>query len=127
MTDNEAQKGKSRKQTGTLKELKAAVRQQVEEITVTDPVLAYKVRVWSTIRTVANVLVFVILGLALLAWADPLHWEFLKTNGARLARQIMLGVGLVLLFLEYVLPIVRHYKIAGQDSLGLKLVPRRRE
>ncbi|MEO0081966.1 MAG: hypothetical protein ABIL25_06720 [candidate division WOR-3 bacterium] len=111
----------------TLKELKDAVKQQVDEITVSDPVLAYRVKAWNTVRTVANILVFIILGLALFAWADPLHWTFLKTDAARLVRQIMLGLGLVLLFLEYVIPVVRLYKPVSQGAGVLKLVPRRRK
>jgi hypothetical protein len=30
-----------------------------------------------------------------------------------------------MLFAEYVIPIVRLYKPAGRDALGLKLVPRK--
>ena len=109
----------------TMEELKKAVKERPDEILVADPVLAYKTRTWNTIRTVANISVFVILGLALFAWADPLHWQFLKTDGARLGRQIMLGLGLVMLFLEYVLPVVRHYKVVSEDEAGLKLTLRR--
>ena len=105
----------------TLKELRQAAKQGEEEIVVTDVGLARKVRVWQIIRKVAGILVFVILGLAIFAWANPLNIEFLTRPDARLVRQILLGVGIVLLFLEYLLPVVRTYRIAGQDDSGLKL------
>lgn len=112
-------------QVNTMQELKAAAKRREPEIVVTDSALASRVIVLDKIRLVANILVFVILGLALFAWADPLRWDFLRTDGARLGRQIMLGFGLALLFVEYVLPVVRVYKIAGVEQFGLKLVPRR--
>lgn len=110
---------------GNLRELREAVKRAEPEIVVPEPWLASKVRAWETLRKVANGLVFAVLALALFAWADPLGWSFLHTSGARLGRQVLLGFGVVLLFVEYLLPAVRHYKVTGQDEAGLKLVSRR--
>jgi len=112
-------------QVNDLKELKQAVKQGAPEILVSDVELAGKVRAWEIIRRTCNIAVFVILALALFAWADPLRWSFLATPEARVLRQVMLVLGVLLLFADYVLPAVRHYKIAGQDATGLKLVPRK--
>ncbi|OYD15079.1 hypothetical protein CH330_06690 [candidate division WOR-3 bacterium JGI_Cruoil_03_51_56] len=112
-------------QVTTLKELKKAAKQGEVEILVTSRDLSKKVRTWETIRKVANIVVFIILALAIFAWANPIGWDLLETGSARLARQIMLGVGVVLLFMDYFLPVVRNYKIAGQDKSGLKLVNRK--
>ncbi len=112
-------------QVRTLKELKKAAKEGTVEIVVANPALARNVRTWETIRKTANILVFVILGLAIFAWANPIGWPFLNTDPVRLARQIMLGLGLVLIFAEYFLPVVRHYKISGRDEVGLRLLNRK--
>ena len=69
-------------QVATMAELKKAVQAGEAEIVVTDEALTRRVRMWTVLRTVANVAVVVVL--------------------------------------------VRFYKIAGADALGLKLVRRSR-
>ena len=109
----------------TLEELKKAAKEGVTEIVVADETLAKTVRVWHTLRQMANILVFLILGIGIFAWANPFQFAFLDSGAFRLARQILLGVGVLLLFAEYALPVVRLYKIGGADALGLKLVRRK--
>jgi len=112
-------------QVASLVELKNAVKAVEPEIVVTDEGLAKKVLFWNTLRTIANILVVIVLVIAVAAWANPLRIPDLEQAWALLARRIMLGVGILLLFAEYVIPIVRLYKPAGKDALGLKLVPRK--
>jgi uncharacterized membrane protein len=112
-------------QVASLDELKKAVQAVEPEIVVTDEGLAKKVVFWNTLRTIANILVIVVLVVAIFVWANPLRVPELEQTWALLARRIMLGVGILLLFAEYVIPIVRLYKPAGKDALGLKLVPRK--
>jgi len=112
-------------QVASLDELKKAVQAVEPEIVVTDEGLAKKVLFWNTLRTIANILVIVVLAAGIAWWANPLRIPELEQTWALLARRIMLGVGVLLLFAEYVLPIVRLYKPAGSDALGLKLVPRK--
>jgi len=109
----------------TLRELKAAAQRQEPEIVVADRKLAARVIFWNGLRLAANTVVFVILALAIFMWANPLHWDFLEGGKARLARQVMLGVGIVLLFADYLMPVVRSYKVAGRSEAGLKLVRRK--
>lgn len=109
----------------SLDELKKAVKALESEIVVTDEALAKKVIAWNTLRTIANVLVIVVLAIGIAAWANPLRIPQLEQTWALLARRIVLGVGVLMLFAEYVIPVVRLYKPAGKDSLGLKLVPRK--
>ena len=109
----------------TLAELNAAVKANEAEITVADEKLAAKVRLWNTLRAVANIAVIVILAIGIFAWADPLGLPFLKEPWAHSARRIVLIVGVALLFADYLLPAVRTYKPASSDALGLKLVPRK--
>jgi hypothetical protein len=112
-------------QVASLDELKKAVAAIEPEIVVTDEGLAKKVQFWNILRTIANILVIIVLGIGIAAWANPLRIPELEQTWALLARRIMLGVGVLLLFAEYVIPIVRLYKPAGSDALGLKLVPRK--
>jgi 3-deoxy-D-arabino-heptulosonate 7-phosphate (DAHP) synthase class II len=113
-------------QVSTKDELKQAVKKLEPEIVVTDEGLVKRIRLFSVLRTVATIAVFVILAAALLMIADPAGW-FKGSQEAQLARQIMLGVGILLLFADYLLPVVRVYRIAGQDANGLKLVPRKQK
>jgi len=112
-------------QVSTLDELKAAAKAVEAEIVVTDESLAKKVRLWTVLRMVANVLVVVILLVAVFVWANPMRIMELEQGWALIARRILLAVGVLLLFSDYLLPVVRAYKIAGSDALGLKLVPRK--
>ena len=112
-------------QVSSLDELKKAVKALEPEIVVTDESLAKKVITWNTLRTIANIAVIVVLAVGIAAWANPLRIPQLEQTWALLARRIVLGVGVLMLFAEYIIPIVRLYKPAGQDSLGLKLVPRK--
>lgn len=109
----------------TMTELKKAVQSAEADIVVTDKALAKRLRLWTVLRTTANVAVVVVLVLAIFAWANPLQLPLLETGWALAARRIMLGVGVLLLFADYALPVVRFYKIAGTDAAGLKLVRRR--
>lgn len=112
-------------QVGNNRELKEAVSRREPEIVVTDAALVRRIQTLAALRTAANVAVFVILAVALFMWANPARWELLDTDRARLVRQIILGVGIVLLFADYLMPVVRHYRIATRDETGLKLVIRR--
>ncbi|HDR00056.1 MAG TPA: hypothetical protein ENN51_07230 [candidate division WOR-3 bacterium] len=109
-----------------LAELKQAGKLNAAEILIADEELARKMRAWQVIRTVANILVIVILAIAIFAWANPLGIPLLETGGFRVARQVMLAVGIGLLFLEYLLPGTRVFKIAGDEPEGLRLVNRRK-
>lgn len=110
----------------SLAELKQAGKLNAAEILITDEALAKKMRIWQVVRTVANILVIVILGIGIFAWANPLRIPELETGGLRIARQVLLGLGLGLLFLEYLLPGVRVFKVASEDAEGLRLVNRRK-
>ena len=113
-------------QVATMADLKKAVQAGEAEIVVTDEALTRRVRMWTVLRTVANVAVVVVLVIAIFVWANPMRIPLFEAGWALLARRIMLGVGVLLLFADYVLPVVRFYKIAGADALGLKLVRRSR-
>jgi hypothetical protein len=112
-------------QVASFDELKKAVTAVEPEIVVTDEGLAKKVRLWNVLRTIANILVIVVLAVGIAWWANPLRIPELEQEWALMARRIVLGCGVLLLFAEYVIPIVRLYKPAGSDALGLKLVPRK--
>jgi len=112
-------------QVASLEDLKKAVKAWEPEIVVTDEGLAKKVVFWNTLRIIANVLVIVVLAVGIAWWANPLRIPALEQEWALSVRRIVLGVGILMLFAEYVIPIVRLYKPAGRDSLGLKLVPRK--
>jgi hypothetical protein len=112
-------------QVASLAELKKAVKAWEPEIVVTDEELTKKVIFWNTLRTIANILVIVVLAVGIAWWANPLRIPELEQDWALMARRIVLGFGVLMLFAEYVIPIVRLYKPAGRDSLGLKLVPRK--
>ncbi len=106
-------------------ELKAAVKAQAPEVVITAPELIKQVRLFMALRLVANVLVFVILAIAIFMWANPLRILFFESGQGRLARQILLGIGIILLFIDYLLPVARLYKIAEGDGNQLKLVLRK--
>jgi hypothetical protein len=112
-------------QVNSIAELQAAVKAGAEEIVVADETLAKRVMLFNTLRSVANVLVYVILALAIFFWANPLRIELFETSPFLWGRRIALGVGVVLLFVDYLLPAVRQYKPA-EDRDRLVLVPRRR-
>jgi len=112
-------------QVASLDELKKAVKAFEPEIVVADESLAKKVLFWNTLRTIANILVIVVLAIAIFVWANPMQIPALDLPWVLLARRIMLGFGILLLFAEYVIPVVRLYKPAGKDALGLKLVSRK--
>jgi len=111
----------------TSEELKRAVKQNEAEIVVSDAALARRVQLWFTLRRVASIAVFVILGFALVVWANPLDFEFLRLPAVRLARQIALGVGIVLLFADYFVPVLRNYRVVSRDEAGLRLVNRKQK
>jgi hypothetical protein len=110
----------------TMDELRRAVKAAEPEIVVADEALAKKVRVWTVVRMTANVLVAVVLIGAIFVWANPMRIPEFESGTMLLARRIALGVGVLLLFADFVIPVVRQYRIAGQDATGLKLVLRKR-
>ncbi len=109
----------------TMADLKRAAKQGEVEILVTDAKLARTVSLLEVTRRTANILVFVILALGVFMWANPIRWDFLGSNSMQLVRRILLAVGIILLFSDYVLPVVRSYKVASRDENGLRLVSRR--
>lgn len=106
-------------------DLKSAVKRQEPELVITDPQLIKRVRLLMNLRTVANVLVFAILAIAVFMWANPLKILLFEGGTGRLIRQILLGVGILLLFAEYLLPVARLYKVASIEEERLKLVLRK--
>ncbi len=113
-------------QVAKWNELREAVRRREQKIVVTDRQLARSVKLLHTLRNTAVVLVVIILAVAVIIVANPLQWSFLITPVARIVKNILVGVGLILIFAEYLVPVVRIYRIASQDSNGLHLIPRRR-
>lgn len=109
----------------TMADLKRAAKQGEAEVLVTDAKLARLVSLLEAVRRTANILVFVILAVGIFIWANPMNWDFLGSNSMQLVRRILLAVGIILLFSDYVLPVVRRYKVAGRDENGLRLVSRR--
>lgn len=112
-------------QVANLEELKKAVKAFEPEIVVTDEGLTKKVLFWNTLRTIANILVIVVLAVGIAWWANPLRIPELEQDWALMVRRIVLGFGVLMLFAEYAIPIARLYKPAGKDALGLRLVPRK--
>ncbi len=110
---------------GTMDELRRAVKQMEPEIVVTDEKLQRTVMTWNVLRTIANIAVIVVLAVGIFAWANPMRIPALEAPWALSARRIILAVGILLLFAEYLMPVARLYKPAGQDALGLKLIPRK--
>ena len=109
----------------SMADLKRATKQGEAEVLVTDAKLARTVAVLEVIRKTANILVFVILAVGIFMWANPIGWDFLGSSTMQLVRRILLAAGIILLFGDYFLPVVRSYKISGRDDSGLKLVSRR--
>ena len=109
----------------TMDDLKRAAKQGEIEVLVTDTKLARLVSLLDVIRRTANILVFVILAIGVVMWANPLGWEFLGSSSMQMVRRILLAVGIILLFSDYVLPVVRSYKVASRGEEGLRLMSRR--
>lgn len=112
-------------QVASRKELNEAVRRREQEIVVTDRQLASSVRRLHSLRAAATVLVIAILAAAVIIVTNPFRWSLLETPRATLVKNILIGIGLILLLAEYLVPLVRLYRIAGQDAAGLRLVLRR--
>jgi hypothetical protein len=112
-------------QVSTRAELRRAVKSGEPEIVVADDRLCRSVRIWSGLRAAANILVIIVLVAAIVMWVNPLKMGLFETATMLLVRRIVLGVGVLLLFADYVIPVVRLYKVAGRDDSGLKLVPRK--
>lgn len=108
------------------KELAEAIRRREQEIIITDPGLASSVKLLQSFRAAAVVLVVVILAVAVIIVINPLQWGPLNTPQATILKNVLIGVALILLFAEYLVPVVRLYRIASQDHAGLRLVLRRR-
>ncbi len=106
-------------------ELRQAVKKREPEITVSEPVLVKKVRLLMGLRLAANVAVFAILVIAIFMWANPLGIGFLEAGSGRLLRQILLFIGILLLFADYLMPVARHYKITVRSEGQIKLTLRK--
>jgi len=115
------------KSVATLDELKEAVKAGEPVILVTDTKLTGQVLFWNTLRTIANVVVIIVLAIGIFAWANPMRIPELEQTWALLARRIVLGVGVLLLFAEYVIPVVRLYKPDREQPYEgqLRLIPRK--
>lgn len=109
----------------TDEELKQAVKKREPELVITSLAVIKKVMRLMVFRRAANVIFFVVLGLAILMLANPLKVTFFETNSGRLVRQILLLVGIILLFADYLIPVARLYKISGRDEKQLKLTLKR--
>jgi hypothetical protein len=106
-------------------ELKQALKKLEPEVVITGPEVIRRVRLLMGLRAAANIAVFVILALAIFMWANPLRVGFFEAGSGRLVRQILLGIGILLLFADYLMPVARLYKIATQSEGRLKLVLRK--
>ncbi|MEO0054033.1 MAG: hypothetical protein ABIK22_07795, partial [candidate division WOR-3 bacterium] len=84
-------------------QLKQAVRNREPELEITDLELMSMVRRQMVLRQVLNIIFFVILGVAILLWANPMRLQFLDTGSGRTVRQILLLVGILLLFADYLI------------------------
>ncbi len=106
-------------------ELRRAVKRREPEITVSEPGLIKKVRLLMGLRLAANVAVFTILVIAIFMWANPLGIGFLEAGSGRLLRQILLLIGILLLFADYLMPVARHYRITFRSEGQIKLTLRK--
>lgn len=106
-------------------ELKEAVKRQEPELIIVEPNLIREVRLFMRLRFAANVTVFVILAVAIFMWANPLRIPFFDESGGRLVRQILLGLGILLLFTDYLMPVARYYKIVRAEEGRLLLRARK--
>ncbi|MGQ9678992.1 MAG: hypothetical protein ACUVUD_06925 [bacterium] len=106
-------------------ELKEAVKRQEPELIIVAPNLIRQVRLLIRLRFAANVTVFVILAVAIFMWANPFRIPFFDESDGRLVRQILLGVGILLLFADYLMPIARYYKIVRAEEGRLLLMLRK--
>lgn len=104
-----------------FEELKQAVKQQEPELVITEPAIIRRVRLQMSLRLAANIIVFAILAIAIIMWANPLRIDFFETGSGRLIRQILLGFGILLLFADYLIPVARLYKIVAESEGQLKL------
>lgn len=107
-----------------VSELAAAVAAREAEVLVTDEKLARRVMLQLTLRFAANAAAVVVLVLAVFMWADPLHLFDAAAAPMLWVRRGLLGVGVLLLFVDFLMPTARLYRSAGRDELGLKLRPR---
>lgn len=105
-------------------ELDRAVKHQEPELLVEEPVLIRRIRLLINLRLAANILVFVILAVAIIMWANPFRIPFFEGGSGRLTRTIILGIGIILVFAEYLMPVARLYKIASFDGTHLRLILR---
>lgn len=105
-------------------QLNQAVRNREPELEITDPGLMRTVHRQLVLRQVLNILFFVILGVAILLWANPMRLQFFDTGSGRTVRQILLLIGVLLLFADYLMPVARLYKIAARAEDRLKLTLR---
>lgn len=106
-------------------ELKEAVKRLEAELVIIDPNLIRRVRLFLGLRQAANILVFVILAVAIFMWANPFRVQFFEANSGRLLRQILLGIGILLLFADYLMPVARHYRIVRYEEGQLHLALRK--
>ncbi|MEO0051208.1 MAG: hypothetical protein ABIK11_01510, partial [candidate division WOR-3 bacterium] len=95
-------------------QLKQAVRNREPELEIAEPRLIRMVNRLMILRQVVNILFFVILGGAVLLWANPMRVPFFDSSGGRMVRQILLLFGILLLLADYLMPLARFYKISAR-------------
>lgn len=102
-------------------QLAVAVAAREAEVLVTDEKLARRVMLQISLRFAANAAAVVTLVTAVFMWADPLHLLDAAATPMLWVRRGLLGIGMLLLFAEFLMPTARFYRSAGKDGLGLKL------
>jgi hypothetical protein len=108
-------------------ELKEAIKRLEPELVIFEPDIIKRVRLLMGLRQAANIAVLVILAGAIFMWANPFGVPFFFTGNGRLVRQILLGIGVLLLFADYLMPVARHYRIARYEEGRLQLVLRKQK
>ncbi len=94
----------------SMQELQAAVKAGADEIVVADPGVESRVRLFDRLRTGANIAVYLILAGAVLLWANPFRIAAWESVGFLWLRRVVLGLGILLLFADRLLPVVRFYQ-----------------
>lgn len=105
-------------------QLKQAIRNREPELEITEPGLIRMVNRLMILRQVLNVLFFVVLGVAVLLWANPMRVPFFDSGGGRTVRQILLLFGILLLLADYLIPVARVYRISARSPDRLRLTLR---
>jgi len=120
-------------QVRTQDELRVAMVGGAGDIVVADPELSARIRSWNTKRLVLIPTLGVLSFFMLLAWIDALYRQpagiylNMPSDLTVILRWTLLFLWLAVAYSLYRLPVVRRYRIAGDDASGLKLALRRRE